>query len=99
LWPVWEEVRNTQSSPEIIDNRSFASAWNNMAFCIWSKGAELLIDPYSHSLSGQVRLVCTCLQMLRYENARDKKGMAPGTVIFYLITSSLADQLRYDVHL
>jgi len=46
-----EEVRNPQSSPEIIDNRSFASAWNNTAFCIWTKGAELLVDPYSHSLA------------------------------------------------
>ena len=74
--PVWEEVRNPQSSPEIIDNRSFASAWNNMAFCIWTKGAEVLVDPYSHSLSGQVRLVCTLLAdvTVRYENARDKRN-------------------------
>jgi hypothetical protein len=94
-----KEVRNPQSSPEIIDNRSFASAWNNMAFCIWTKGAELLVDPYSHSLSGKVsaslRTACRCYGT----RTPATKGIAPGTVIFYLITSSLADQLGYDVHL
>jgi hypothetical protein len=41
---TWAEIRGGQSSPEVIDWRWFAGCWNNMTFCLWGRGVELMID-------------------------------------------------------
>jgi hypothetical protein len=41
---TWAEIRGEQSSPEITDGRCFAGCWDNMTFCLWGRGVELLID-------------------------------------------------------
>jgi hypothetical protein len=41
---TWAEVRDDQSSPEVIDARAVAGCWNNLTFCLWDRSIELLID-------------------------------------------------------
>jgi hypothetical protein len=47
--------------PEIADGRCFAGCWNNMAFCLWSHGVELLIDSVTMALTGQVKIYANLL--------------------------------------
>ena len=64
------------------------------------KARSFWLIPIHTRSAGRFGLFAHCLQMLRYGTRTPAtKGIAPGTVIFYLITSSLADQLGYDVHL
>ena len=58
---AWEKLRNPQSSPEITDNRCFAGAWNNLTFCLWGRGVEILVDHLALALTGQVKIYATLL--------------------------------------
>jgi hypothetical protein len=58
---TWAELRNPQSSPEITDGRCFAGAWNNMTFCLWGRGVELLIDAVTMALTGQIKIYANLL--------------------------------------
>jgi Phage capsid family len=68
---TWVELTNPQSSPEITDGKCFAGAWNNMTFCFFGRGVEVLVDPFSLSQSNQVRLMSSlfCDVGIRYPNA------------------------------
>ena len=55
------EIRGGQSSPQVTDARAFAGCWNNMTFCLWGRGVELLIDSVTLSLNNQVRIFATLL--------------------------------------
>jgi len=58
---TWAELRNPQSSPEVTDAKAFAGCWNNITFCIWGRGVELLIDTYTLALNNQVRIFANLL--------------------------------------
>jgi Phage capsid family len=58
---TWAEIRGAQSSPEVTDAKAFAGCWNNMTFCIWGRGVELLIDPLTLALNNQVRIFANLL--------------------------------------
>lgn len=58
---VWEKVRNPISSPEITDDRCFAGCWNNMTFCLWGRGVEILVDQVTAALAGQVKIHASLL--------------------------------------
>ena len=68
---TWAELTNPQSSPEITDGRCFAGAWNNLTFCVWGGGIEMLVDPFTLSQSHQVRLMSSlfCDIAVRFSNA------------------------------
>jgi hypothetical protein len=53
---TWSELTNPQSSPEITDGKYFAGCWNNMTFCVWGRGVELLIDPFTLAANNQVQI-------------------------------------------
>jgi hypothetical protein len=58
---TWAEIRGGKSSPEVTDNRCFAGCWNNMTFCLWGRGVELLIDQVTMALTGQVKVYASLL--------------------------------------
>jgi hypothetical protein len=58
---TWAEIRNPQSSPEVTDAKAFAGCWNNMTFCIWGRGVELLIDSKTLALNNQIRIFANLL--------------------------------------
>jgi hypothetical protein len=60
---TWAEIRGAQSSPEVTDAKAFAGCWNNMTFCLWGRGVELLIDAVTMALTGQVKIMLTCFAM------------------------------------
>ena len=64
-------LTNPQSSPEITDNKCFAGCWNNMTFCLWGRGVEVLVDPFTLSGSNQTRLIASlfCDVGVRYPGA------------------------------
>jgi hypothetical protein len=68
---TWAELTNPQSSPEITDVKCFAGCWHCLTFCIWGKGIELLIDPFTLSQNHQVRLMSSlfCDVGVRYPSA------------------------------
>lgn len=68
---AWGELRNPQSSPEIVDGKCFCGAWNNMTFCVWGRGIEILVDPFSLADSNQVKLKSALFADVgvRYPNA------------------------------
>jgi hypothetical protein len=57
----WSELRNPQSSPEVADAKAFSGCWNNMTFCLWGGGVELLIDSTTLALNNQVRIFANLL--------------------------------------
>jgi len=58
---TWSEIRGGQSSPQVTDARAFAGCWNNMTFCLWGRGVELLIDAVTLALNNQVRIFASLL--------------------------------------
>jgi hypothetical protein len=58
---TWSELRNPQSSPEVTGGRTFAGCWNNMTFCLWGRGVELLIDAVTLALNNQIKIYATLL--------------------------------------
>jgi hypothetical protein len=58
---TWSEIRGGQSSPEVTDAKAFAGCWNNMTFCLWGRGVELLIDPVTLALNDQIRIFASLL--------------------------------------
>jgi hypothetical protein len=58
---TWAEIRNPQSSPEVADAKAFAGCWNNMTFCLWGRGVELLIDSTTLALNNQVKIYANLL--------------------------------------
>jgi hypothetical protein len=58
---TWSEIRGGQSSPQVTDAKAFAGCWNNMTFCLWGRGVELLIDPVTLALNNQVRIFASLL--------------------------------------
>jgi len=64
------ELTNPRSSPEVTDNRCFASCWNNPTFCLCGRGIEVLVDPFSLSQNNQVKLMASllCDVGVRYAN-------------------------------
>ena len=68
---VWEKLRNPISSPEITDDRCFAGCWNNLKFCLWGRGVELVINQYMLALTGQIKIYASLLADVgvRYPNA------------------------------
>jgi hypothetical protein len=57
--------------PGIVDRRAFAGFWNNMTFCLWGRGVELLIDSVTLALNNQVRIFASLLAdvAVRYPGA------------------------------
>jgi hypothetical protein len=55
------EIRGAQSSPQVIDAKAFAGCWNNMTFCLWGRGVELLVDATRPALNNQVRIFANLL--------------------------------------
>ena len=58
---TWSEIRCGQSSPEVIGGRCFAGCWNNLAFRLWGRDVELLIDSVTLALNNQVRIFASLL--------------------------------------
>lgn len=58
--PVWNLLRNPQSSPEVSDNRCFVGAWSMMTFCLWGS-LEVLINPFTFADTNRVRISATLL--------------------------------------
>ena len=50
---------------------AFRRRWNDMTFCIWGRGVELLIDPLTLALNNQVKIYANllCDVGLRYPGA------------------------------
>jgi hypothetical protein len=48
---TWAEIRGGQSSPQVTGGKAFCGCWNNMTFCLWGRGIELLVDPLSSALN------------------------------------------------
>jgi Phage capsid family len=67
---TWAEIRGAQSSPEVTDGRAFAGCWNNMTFCLWGRGVELLIDQVTMALTGQVKITRVCFAMSAFDIRR-----------------------------
>jgi hypothetical protein len=55
------EADETPDGPEIVDRRASDGCWNNMTFCFWHRGVELLIDTYTLALNNQVRIFANLL--------------------------------------
>jgi hypothetical protein len=53
-------------SPEITDGRCFAGCRNNMTFCLWGHGVELLIDAFTMALIGQVKIHANLLRDITF---------------------------------
>ena len=68
---TWAELTNPQSSPEITDGKCFAGCWNNLTFCVFGRGVEILVDPFTLSQSNQVKLISSlfCDVGVRYPAA------------------------------
>jgi hypothetical protein len=68
---TWAEIRGGQSSPQVTGGKAFCGCWNNMTFCLWGRGIELLVDPLSSALNNQVRITATLLAdvAVRYPTA------------------------------
>jgi len=68
---TWAEIRGGQSSPEVTDGRAFAGVWNNLTFCLWGRGVELLIDSVTLALNSQIRIFASLLAdvAVRYASA------------------------------
>jgi hypothetical protein len=68
---TWAELTNPQSSPQVTDGRSFVGCWNNLTFCLWGRGVEVLVDPFTLSANNQVRLMSSlfCDVGIRYAGA------------------------------
>jgi hypothetical protein len=68
---TWSELRNPQSSPQVTDGRCFAGCWNNLTFCLWGRGVEVLVDPFTLVANHQVRLMSSlfCDVGVRYPGA------------------------------
>ena len=58
---TWSELRNPQSSPEVTGGRAFAGCWNNLTFCLWGRGLELLIAGVTLALNNQIKIYATLL--------------------------------------
>jgi hypothetical protein len=58
---TWSEIRGGTSSPQVTDGRAFAGCWNNLTFCLWGRGVELLIDAVTLALNNQIRIFATLL--------------------------------------
>jgi hypothetical protein len=45
--------------------------WSNMTFCLWGRGVEVLVDPFTLSQSHQIRLMSSlfCDVGIRYPGA------------------------------
>jgi hypothetical protein len=65
------EIRGAQSSPEVTDGRAFAGCWNNLTFCLWGRGVEILVDQFTIALTSQVKIYASllCDVGVRYPNA------------------------------
>jgi hypothetical protein len=68
---TWSEIRNGQSSPEVTDGRCFAGCWDNITFCLWGRGVELLIDSVTLALNNQIKIYANllCDVGIRYPGA------------------------------
>jgi hypothetical protein len=55
----------------VTDAKAFAGCWNNMTFCLWGRGVELLVDAISLALNNQVRIFASLLAdvVVRYPAA------------------------------
>ena len=58
---TWAEIRGGQSSPEVTGGKAVAGCWNNMTFCLWGRGVELLVDQLSLALIGQIKIYANLL--------------------------------------
>ena len=45
----------------MTDARAFAGCWNNMTFCLWGRGVELLIDAVTLAPNNQIRIFASLL--------------------------------------
>jgi hypothetical protein len=68
---TWAEIRNPQSSPQVTDTKAFSGCWNNMTFCLWGRGIELLIDSVTLALNNQIKIHANllCEVGIRYPGA------------------------------
>jgi hypothetical protein len=58
---TWAELTNPRSSPQVTDGRWFVGAWNNLTFCLWGRGIEVLVDPFTLTDTHQVKLMSSLL--------------------------------------
>jgi hypothetical protein len=58
---VWEKLRRTQASPQIIDNRCFVGCWQLATICLYGPGIEFILDPITLMVSNQVKIQATML--------------------------------------
>jgi len=54
-------LRNPQSSPQVTGGRAFCGCWDNLTFCLWGRGVELLIDAVTLALNNQIKIYATLL--------------------------------------
>jgi HK97 family phage major capsid protein len=68
---VWEKLTRPQSSPEIRDNTVFVGCFSMMTFCLWGRGVEILINPYTLADQNKVKIDATllCNVGIRYPSA------------------------------
>jgi hypothetical protein len=55
----------------VTDGKAFAGCWNNLTFCLWGRGVELLIDAVTLALNNQIKTYANllCDVGVRYPNA------------------------------
>jgi hypothetical protein len=58
---TWTEICGELRPPETADGRAFAGWWNNLTFCLWGRGVELLIDSVTIALTGQIKIYANLL--------------------------------------
>ena len=53
---VWQAAQPIYSSPRVAVARIFFGAWQNCVFGLFGGGLELILDPYTYSMSGHVKI-------------------------------------------
>jgi hypothetical protein len=53
---TWTAAGPIYSSPKVAVDRVFFGAWQNMVFGLFGGGLELILDPYTYSMSGHVKI-------------------------------------------
>jgi hypothetical protein len=45
----------------VTGGRAFCECWNNLTFCLWGRGVELLVDAVTMALTGQIKIYANLL--------------------------------------
>jgi hypothetical protein len=57
--PILRRARDFTA--DFTDGRCFAGCWNNLTFCLWGRGVELLIDSVTMAFTGQIKIYANLL--------------------------------------